>query len=389
MEARREPWPRGWQGRPIQGFQQAKYRFPCIGEHCLSDRGQGWHPAGTLCLPFVDDSPAFENTPTKHQRMCVRCVTNCAGGRWEEVLKAAGFGPRGTESLSGRGDSCQSVERDTPILSGPSGLQSGDPSLATAHPAVGSRSASAPQSSSTDAPTSAGDVGISGASSAPLHPPTVQGQQARAAAPVAKRTGAASKRTDKVVAAEKEGLQSTRGVKRRRSEPNVAGDGKHLTRREERQMARSSFETTCEKHFPTIDQWGRLKWAKGSAGSLNTLHERYPDFPVINPGSARAQAALFLRMHRSLDQAELKQAVLRIFLMQAAGLHFLMCAPELLFHEELRKDPRYNVLNENNTTRDTNSVKLPCVGCGVNDYVLCAGECCARCVSTHACCPSG
>ena len=168
MEARREPWPRGWQGRPIQGFQQAKYRFPCIGEHCLSDRGQGWHPAGTLCLPFVDDSPAFENTPGKHQRMCVRCVTNCAGGRWEEVLKAAGFGPRGTESLSGRGDSCQSVERDTPILSGPSGLQSGDPSLATAHPAVGSRSASAPQSSLTDAPTSAGDVGISGASSAPL-----------------------------------------------------------------------------------------------------------------------------------------------------------------------------------------------------------------------------
>ena len=194
-------------------------------------------------MPFVDDSPAFENTPGKHQRMCVRCVTNCAGGRWEEVLKAFDFGPRGTESLSGRGDSCQSVERDTPILSGPSGLQSGDPSLATAHPAVGSRSASAPQSS-TDAPTSAGDVGISGASSAPLRHPTVQGQQARAAAPVAKRTGAASKRTDKAVVADKEGLQSTSRVKRRRSEPNVASDGKHLTRREERQMARSSFETS-------------------------------------------------------------------------------------------------------------------------------------------------
>jgi hypothetical protein len=59
-----------------------------------------------------------------------------------------------------------------------------------------------------------------------------------------------------------------------------------------------------------------------------------------------------------------------LFFIEAMRLCVLLCAPEVIFFETLKCHAQYNVLDANNRTRNSESVKLCCPVCRVNDFVL-------------------
>jgi len=52
-----KPWPATWAGQSIGRTYQANRPFPCIAPHCSEHNV--WHPVGTVCQGFRDDTPSL------------------------------------------------------------------------------------------------------------------------------------------------------------------------------------------------------------------------------------------------------------------------------------------------------------------------------------------
>jgi hypothetical protein len=144
-----------------------------------------------------------------------------------------------------------------------------------------------------------------------------------------------------------------------------------LTRHQEQRITRETlWKRFFEPLVPGTNHSGKLTYKKNSMLDLSRLHAEHPNLPVMEVRSSRALAETFLREQKHLLPLE-KQAVVRdLFFIEAMRLCVLLCAPEVIFFDTLKCHAQYNVLDANNRTRNSESVKLCCPGCRVNDFVL-------------------
>ena len=314
MDGRREPWPPGWCGRPIRGLEQCKHRFPCIGEQCMA-RGSNWHAAGTSCLPFVDDNPMFDDA-ARYQRMCHSCVKSSEHTRWEQIINESGFGPSGAQTST--------ANSKTPVT----------------------------HSSSSTSPKSK--------SAGPSKANTPKAKQQETTATVAKKGSCSA-----AGRARPAGADGQIGSRRECADPRM------LTRHQEQRITRDTlWKRFFEPLVPGTNHLGKLTHKKNSMLELSRLHAEHPNLPVMEVRSSRALAETFLREQKHLLPLE-KQAVVRdLFFIEAMRLCILLCAPEVIFFETPKCHAQYNVLDANNRTRNSESVKLCCPACRLNDFVL-------------------
>ena len=361
MACRREPWPHGWNGRPIGGIEPCQYRFQCIGEHCGAN-AHNWHGVGTMCLPFVDDD--WVHGRDKHQRMCVSCLRNSCGTRWEQVIRQSSFGREGraavpsVESAVAAGQSLSISAAPTTSAGDTEACQSG-PFFCESLPAP---SALRPNCKSMSLVNSSSGK----AAASPTQEP--------------KATANASAKTKRRLACDDDG--STTERRRSRREPT---DPLFLSREQEQKIASDTFwKQLLQPMLPKTTHWGKLNFDKKShVQSLRALHDAYPNLPVMQLDSARAQAEHFLRRNKALPSAEKCAMVRDIFHTEAMRLKAFVCMPEVLFYDLLKKHARYNVLEPNNRTLDAESVKLCCPDCGLNHYVLSGSA--LRLLASRAC----
>jgi hypothetical protein len=158
-----------------------------------------------------------------------------------------------------------------------------------------------------------------------------------------------------------------------------------LSREQEQKIASDTFwKRFLQPKVPRTNHWGKLNFDNDShVKSLQALHDANPNLPVMHLQSARAHAESFLRMNTGLSPAEKCAIVRDIFHIEAMRLNAFVCMPEVIFFDSLKTHARYNVLEHNNRTLDTESVKLCCPDCGLNHYVLSASA--LRLLPSRAC----
>ena len=353
MACRREPWPHGWNGRPIGGIEPCQYRFQCIGEHCVA-KASNWHRAGTMCLPFVDDD-WDQGRVDKHQRMCASCLRNSCGTRWEQVIRQSSFAHEAraavpsVEVAAGQSFKLSISAAPTTSACDTEACQSGPFSCESLPAASALRPKPMPNSKSMSLVNSSSGR----AAASPTQEP--------------KATANASAKTKRRLACDDDG--STTERRRSRREPT---DPLFLSREQEQQIASDTFwKRHLQPMLPRTTHWGKLNFDKDShVQSLRALHDANPNLPVMQLDSARAQAGRFLHRNRALPSAEKCAIVRDIFHIEAMRLKAFVCIPEVLFHDLLKTHARYNVLEPNNRTLDAESVKLCCPDCELNHYVL-------------------
>jgi hypothetical protein len=365
MACRREPWPHGWNGSPIGGIEQCRYRFQCIGEHCVA-KAHNWHEVGTKCLPFVDGE--WVQGREKHQRMCVSCLKNSRGTRWEAVISQWSFSPEGraavksVERAVGAGQSLGNFAAPTTSAGDTDACQSGQYSCESLPAASALKLKPTPNGKSmTRVKRSSGKDGVS-----PAQEPTA--------------TAYTPARTKRPLASDDD--RSKTETRRSRREPT---DPLFLSREQEQKIASDTlWKRFLQPKLPRTTHWGKLNFDNDSpVQSLQALHDANPNLPVMHLQSARAHAESFLLRNKGLSPAEKCAIVRDIFHIEAMHLCAFVCMAEVIFFDSLKKYARYNVLEHNNRTLDTESVKLCCPDCGLNHYVLSASA--LRLLPSRAC----
>ena len=111
----------------------------------------------------------------------------------------------------------------------------------------------------------------------------------------------------------------------------------------ERRMGMTAWDSVS-KGIPRPRTNGQLYLPDGKVASLREAEANFPHLPFVSPVAASVRARKLLASSPAGAWTdEMRVQVRDSFEGEGAGIHCAVCIPEVFAHNELKKDPRYQV----------------------------------------------
>ena len=332
-------WDPQWNGKPTGATVVAQRPFPCVSPQCSSRNI--WHDRGSVCQPCYDGSLYSLDDTSRWQRSCTQHAKFVGSGEARDVAD--------DEALQ------QEFMRIDATVPGRAVR------LGTNH------------ARTKNGTESAGAMNYEG-----TQPQSRNRSHDSAGGAAAKLTDAEQKTLD----------ESEEEEQRDDAEPSTSkcASVPFLTANDERALGFELWQRSAHS-LPRVDHHGYLNTpkenvAKGDkrlrpverVGSayLEQLTVEFPDLPFIKQKDAALSAKDVFARHGKNWTEQAKLEARDCFITEANGIQGVVVMPEVTHHAVLCRDPKYNVKQPNGVI-DCASCKLPCVTCGINDFILMGG----------------